>query len=200
MSFLRTPSEDAGGEAGRMFDADRSATGHVTNFTRLFALRPAAYAAWLQLGGAVKEGMDLRRYELVTLTAARCLRSSYCGLAHGKVLRDRFADADTVAAIARDHHHAGLDPADVAVIDFTERVVTDAAAITAADVDALRDHGLTDTDIFQVVLAAAARCFFSTVLDATGTEPDAEFRTTIEPGLRDALTFGRPIAAPETPG
>jgi hypothetical protein len=45
-----------------------------------------------------------------------------------------------------------------------------------------------------VALAAAARCFFSTVLDATGTEPDAAYRTELEPDLRRALTVGRPIA------
>jgi uncharacterized peroxidase-related enzyme len=194
MSFLRTPGEDTDGETGRLYDADREAMGYVANYTRLFAARPAVYAAWQQLAGVVRDGMDLRRYELVTLAAARRLRSSYCGLAHGKVLRDRFFDAGAVADIARDHHRADLDPADVAIIDFTERVVSGAAAITAADIDALRHHGLSDTDIFDVVLAAAARCFFSTVLDATGTEPDAEYRTAIEPALRLALTFGREIA------
>jgi hypothetical protein len=32
--------------------------------------------------------MDLRRYELATLAAARRLRSSYCCLAHGRVLAE----------------------------------------------------------------------------------------------------------------
>jgi hypothetical protein len=45
-----------------------------------------------------------------------------------------------------------------------------------------------------VALAAAARCFFSTVLDAMGTQPDAAYRTGLEPDLRRALTVGRPIA------
>jgi hypothetical protein len=43
-----------------------------------------------------------------------------------------------------------------------------------------------------VVLAAAARCLFSTCLDATGTPPDAAFAA-LAPELRDALTVGRPI-------
>jgi hypothetical protein len=46
--------------------------------------------AWKQLNGAVKGGMDLRRYELATLAAATQLRSSYCTLAYGSVLMDRF--------------------------------------------------------------------------------------------------------------
>ena len=200
MSYLQTPAEtNAADQTGRMYEADRAALGYVANYTRVFALQPAVYAAWQRLNTAIKADMDTRRYELVTLAAARRLRSSYCALAHGKVLRDRFYDAETVGVIAADHHDAGLDSADVALIDFAERVVTDATAITAADIAGLRRHGLSDTDIFQVVLTAAARCFFSTVLDAVGTEPDSQYRTSIEPGLQLALTFGRPIATADTP-
>lgn len=199
MSFLQTPAEDSADEAGRLYDADRAGMGYVANYTKVFALRPDVYEAWQHLGATIREGMDQRRYELATLGAARRLRSSYCGLAHGRVLRDRFYDADTVQAIATDHHNADLDPADVAIIDFAERVAADATAITANDIDELRGHGLSDADIFQVVLTAAARCFFSTVLDAVGAEPDAEYRTSIEPDLRLALTFGRPIETADTP-
>jgi len=53
--------------------------------------------------------------------------------------------------------------------------------------------GLTDEEIFDVVLAAAARCFFSKDLDATGTAPDAACRQ-LEPDLVEVLTVGRPIA------
>jgi uncharacterized peroxidase-related enzyme len=195
MSYLETPAEiDAVDQTGQMYDADREALGYVANYTKVFALSPAVYSAWQQLNAAIKEDMDTRRYELATLAAARRLRSSYCALAHGKVLRDRFYDADTVQAIATDHHDAGLDSADIALINFAESVTTDATAIKAADIDELRDHGLSDTEIFQVVLTAAARCFFSTVLDAVGTEPDSQYRTSIEPELQLALTFGRPIA------
>jgi hypothetical protein len=63
------------------------------------------------------------------------------------------------------------------------------------------DAGLdpTDADVFQVVLAAAARCFFSTVIEAVGTEPDSHYRTSVEPELQQVLTVGRPIAAAEMP-
>ncbi|MEV1328442.1 carboxymuconolactone decarboxylase family protein [Micromonospora costi] len=188
MSFLQpaAPSPDA----ERMFDADTRAMGYLPNFTRVFAHSPATYAAWQQLNAAVKAGMELRRYELATLAAARALRSSYCGLAHGKVLRDRFFDARTVAAIASDHGAAGLSPQEVAVVDFAGKVAADASSVTEADVAGLRDHGLDDTEIFQVVLAAAARCFFSTVLSAAGAEPDPQYDDALDPELRQALRFG----------
>src|SRR5881397_1176647 len=48
---------------------------------------------------------------------------------------------------------------------FAEQVVVDATSITQGDVDELRAHGLSDDEVFDVVLAAAARCFFSKTLD-----------------------------------
>jgi alkylhydroperoxidase family enzyme len=162
-----------------------------TNYERAFAARPEVYAAWGALNGAIKEGMDLRRYELATLAAARRLRSSYCCLAHGKVLLERF-DAP-VRELALDHTAAGLDEVDVAVMDLAERVVDDATSIADADLQRLRDLGLTDAEIMDVVLAAAARCFFSKTLDALGVLPDADFRE-LPDELREVLVVGRPIA------
>jgi alkylhydroperoxidase family enzyme len=163
----------------------------ATNHERAFADRPEVYAAWFQLNGAIKAGMDLRRYELVTLAAARRLRSSYCCLAHGTVLVERFGEP--VLEIALDHHAAGLDEVDVAVMDLAERVVDDATSIGDADLQRLRDLGLSETEIMDVVLAAAARCFFSKTLDALDVRADASFNE-LEPQLRETLVVGRPIA------
>jgi len=162
-----------------------------TNYEKAFAERPEVLQAWVALNGAIKAGMDLRRYELATLAAAQRLRSSYCALAHGKVLREQFGEP--VLEIARDRRSAGLDETDLAVMDLAERVVDDATSIGDADLQPLRDLGLSDTDIMDVVLAAAARCFFSKTLDGIGVLPDASFRE-LEPELLDVLVVGRPIA------
>jgi alkylhydroperoxidase family enzyme len=162
-----------------------------TNFERAFAERPEVYAAWAQLNGSIKAGMDLRRYELATFAAARRLRSSYCCLAHGTVLQERFNEP--VLEIALDHHAAGLDEVDVAAMDLAERVVDDATSIGDTDLQRLRQLGLSETEIMDVILAAAARCFFSKTLDALGVLPDASYAD-LGSDLREALVVGRPIA------
>ena len=163
----------------------------TTNYERAFAERPEVLAAWVELNNSIKARMDLRRYELVTLAAARRLRSSYCCLAHGTVLLERFDEP--VLEIARDHRSANLSELDVAVMDLAERVVDDATSIGDADTQRLRDLGLSQAEIMDVVLAASARCFFSKTLDALGVLPDASYRE-LEPELRDVLVVGRPIA------
>ena len=195
MTFIETTTEEAAeGRVAERYDEDLRDDGYVWNLTKVFVQRPEVLDAWRALSGSIKAAMGLQRYELATLAAARQLRSSYCCLAHGKVLRDRLFDAETVRNIAVDQHAAGLSEADVAAMDFAERVAADATSITAEYIDELRSVGLSDLEILDVALAAAARCFFSKVLDAMGIEPDAAYRS-LEPDLRDALTVGRPIAA-----
>jgi uncharacterized peroxidase-related enzyme len=194
MTFIQlVPPDEATGKVADMYDADRSASGDVPNSTQAFSLRPDIYAAWLQLGGALKAGMDLRRYELATLAAARSLKSSYCMLAHGSVLANQFMDADAVQAAAADHRTAGLDEVDVAVMDLAEKIARDATAVSQADIDRLRALGLSDEEVFDVVVAAGMRCFFSKVLDAIGAQADPKYAQ-LDPDFRDVLTVGRPIA------
>jgi uncharacterized peroxidase-related enzyme len=194
MTFIDTvPEDEATGAVATMYETDRQIFGHLPNLTRGFSLRPDVYAAWRELNGAIKANMDLRRYELATVAAASRLRSSYCTLAHGSVLLDRFLDPAAVRAVAGDGDAAELDPVDAAIVDVADKVALDATAVTQADVDRLRSLGLTDTEILDVVLAAAVRCFFSKVLDGLGIEADAKFAQ-LDPELRDALTVGRPIA------
>jgi uncharacterized peroxidase-related enzyme len=194
MTFIEVVPEDkATGATAELYAADREAFGFVPNFTLAFAARPAVYAAWRELNGAIKRGMDLRRYELATVAAARRLRSSYCTLAHGSVLIDKYLDPDTVRALIADHRTAALDSTDVAIMDLAEKIADDATTVQQADIDHLRSLGLTDADILDIVLAAAARCFFSKTLEALGVEPDAKYAE-LDPPVREALTVGRAIA------
>jgi alkylhydroperoxidase family enzyme len=77
-------------------------------------------------------------------------------------------------------------------MELAEKVVDDATSVTQSDIDRLRALGLSDAEIVDVVLAAAARCFFSKTLDALGVAPDAIY-TELPEEFREELTVGRPI-------
>lgn len=185
MTFIRTPDAD-----DAYLEENRLPAGHIPNFARTFAARPAVFDAWKQLNGAIKASMDLRRYELATLAAATALKSSYCSIAHGQVLAEKFFTPEEVAALATT---PPTDPVDRAVMAFARKVTLEADQITQQDVDELKALGLSDEDVFDVSLAAAARCFFSKTLDATGTTPDTAYRDLLPPDLLSALTVGRQI-------
>ena len=193
MPFIRPlPDEEVTGAVAEAYEADLTQDGYVSNVSRTFSHRPDALAAWIGLKDAVTSTMDRRRYELVTIAAARRVRSSYCMLAHGSVLASAFYDTDQVKDIALDHHAADLDDVDVAVMDLADKVAADASSVTQADVDRLRELGLSDAEVFDVVAAAAMRCFFTKVVDGLGFQPDSAY-TELDEGLRRALVVGRPI-------
>lgn len=162
-----------------------------TNSELAFADRPDVQVAWVRAVEAIKRRTDMLRYELTTLAAARRLRSSYRCLAHGTVLLGRFGER--VRGVALDHRSAGLGEADVAVIDLAERVADDSTSITGDDPSRLRSLRRTEAAILDVVLTAAARCFFAKTLDAPGAVRDASYAR-LDPALREALVVGRPIA------
>ena len=86
-------------------------------------------------------------------------------------------------------------------MDLAVKVARDGTAVTATDFGEPRGCGLADVEIFQIVLAAAAWCFFSTVIDAVGAgpEPDPQYRTSLESELQRVLVVGRPIANAAAP-
>lgn len=191
MGFLPTPADGSSEAADALYEADRARLGYVAEYTRAFAARPDVFAAWAALNGAVKSGMSPRLYELATIGAARALGSTYCALAHGAVLLADGMEPGTLRAAVGDAPNDGLDATDHAVLTFAATVARDAGRVEQHDVDRLVALGLSEADVLAVVLAAAARCFFSTVLDATGTRADAPLAERFDAATLAALTVGR---------
>ena len=77
---------------------------------------------------------------------------------------------------------------------FAGKVATDASSVEQADVDALRALGLADADVVDVVFAAAARLFFTAVLDGLGTRLDEQTAQTFDPEVLESMVVGRPVA------
>jgi alkylhydroperoxidase family enzyme len=108
------------------------------------------------------------------------------------VLRKNFFSSDELAAIARDFRNAGLAPGEVAMMSFAQKVITDTHNMSEEDFDALRQHGFSDEEIFDMVLAASARSFFTKTIDTVGAVPDEAYLV-LGPELVQLLSMGRPF-------
>ncbi len=97
-------------------------------------------------------------------------------LAHGAVLRRNGFTVGQIQTILQDYHHAGLDAVEVDCMDLAHKLSTNPHAITPGDIQKLRDEGLTDEEILDIVLAAGLRNVYSRVLDALGVQPNAPLR------------------------
>jgi uncharacterized peroxidase-related enzyme len=196
MAFIRTiPPAEAEGPVREMYDHVSERFGYLPNWAQAFSLRPDVRDGWFALLKSIQSNLPVRTYELATLAAARAIRSSYCSLAHGSVLAKQVMDPASVTAIMTDERSAPLEPRERAMMAFAEKVALSADQMTAADVETLRSHGFRDEEIFDIAAAAAARCFFSKLLDALGVQADAAFYD-LDPALRNALTVGRPVDQP----
>lgn len=175
---------EATGEVATIYAEDIESLGYVPSHTAAMAAHPGAYRAWQGLIGAIARPMDKRRYELVTLAAAATLKSQSCLLAHGRKALE-YIEEDELVRVARDFRSAGLSEAEVAMMEFAQKLSGDSSSMTDADGQRLRDVGFSDAEIVDIALVAAARNYYSRALHALGVDPDVP--GALSPELRDAL-------------
>jgi len=196
--FIETIPEDAAtGATAEYYRHQRDAWGFLPNYAGAFGHRPEVAQAWNGLNLAIRNGMDRRRFEIATIAAARALRSTYCTTAHSMFLRDVCGDEASLHRIAESPAGETLDEQDRAVYRFATKVATDAASVEQDDVDRLRAVGLSDPEIADVVYAAAARSFFTRVLDGLGAQLDPQTAAAFDPELYSSMVVGRGAAADE---
>lgn len=192
MAFIDTfPASDINDDVRAMYARQEAHWGFVPNYAKVFCHRPEIMALWAQLQAGIKRHMDKRRFELVTLVAAQALRSTLCSLAHGKALTEFFS-VDDVLAITRGEAPGSLSDGEAAMLDFARKVARDASSVRAEDVERLRRHGFSDAEVFDIAATAAARAFWTKLIESLGVEAEPSLRA-LSPELRDALVVGRPV-------
>jgi uncharacterized peroxidase-related enzyme len=77
--------------------------------------------------------------------------------------------------MVQDYRRAGLDARLRAIMDYAIKITRHSVECSEADIEALREHGLTDEDIYDVIQTAAIYNFNNRVANASGFLPDREF-------------------------
>jgi alkylhydroperoxidase family enzyme len=189
--FLADPASSPAVE--ELYAEDVDDLGYVMNATRAWGQVPEASAGLFGLLQTVTDagGLSFRHRAVLVLSTASTLGDSYCSLAWGGKLAAK-AGADLAAAVLRGDD-SGLDPAERALATWARRIARDPNGTSAADVQALRDAGFDDRQIFAVTVYAATRLAFSTVNDALGALPDRSLADGVPELVREAVTYGRPV-------
>jgi uncharacterized peroxidase-related enzyme len=197
MAYIRMVGpEEAEGHLKAIYETDRTEWGTVSPVTRMWSLRPDALEAYLAFKKTVFFGgttLGRVREELLALVLSALTRCSFCAVTHGEFLRQALgADHARVVEIARDYRQAGLEPADVAMLDFAVKVTEASDRVTADDVEDLRRAGFDETQILDIILVAAYRNFMSRVVNAAGLTLEGPARA-LPDTFKAALATGRPI-------
>jgi uncharacterized peroxidase-related enzyme len=196
LGFLRAAEPST--EAQRMFDSDVDSLGYVMNVSRLWAHHPDAQNGLFELLAQTVEAGSLSfRQRGVLVSACASARSdAYCSLAWGNRLAEA-AGAEAAGGVLRGDD-SRLDPQERVLARWARQVTRDPNATSVGDVQALRDVGFDDTQIFAITAFVALRVAFSTVNAALGTRPDRELADSVPAAVLDAVTFGRPIGVGST--
>lgn len=185
--FIKTVSEtEAVGKLREIYDGDQKSFGYVPNHAKVFSLRPDVLEAWRNFQGSIRKNLKLRRYELITISAAMALKCRYCMLAHGAILIRSGISLDQLRRILTNFKDAGLEQEEVAMMEFARKIILNANEITRCDVDILRALELDDDEILDITLTATMRSFASKTFDALGAKPDAAYHE-LEQQLADLL-------------
>jgi uncharacterized peroxidase-related enzyme len=188
-SFLGEPSITP--EAQALYDQDMADDGFVWNVTRLWAHAPAAMDKLFELmSDTVKRsGIDFRQRGVLVTAVASTLGDSYCSLSWGGKLSE--ASSPAIAASVLSGTDVGLTEMEGTMAGWARKVVKEPNATTPTDVQALRDVGLSDDEIFEVTAFVALRLAFSTINDALGARPDTQLVQSLPGEVIDAVTYGR---------
>jgi uncharacterized peroxidase-related enzyme len=185
--FIQTVSEaEADGKLREIYEGDRKNMGYVPNHAKVFSLRPEVLEAWRTFQVSIRKNLRLRPYELVTFAAAMALKCRYCLLAHGTILIKNGVSLDQLRRILMDFRDAGLERAEVVMMEFAQKIIRNANEISQADIDSLREVDFNDVEILDITLVATMRSFASKTFDALGAKPDSVYEE-LEQQLNDLL-------------
>ena len=96
-------------------------------------------------------------------------------MAHGAALRILSKKPLLADQVTANYRHADLTPRERAMLDFAIKVTTSSAAIEAADLEAMRGHGFTDSDIWDIGAVAAFFNLSNRMANVAGMGPNPEF-------------------------
>ena len=113
-------------------------------------------------------GLPRADRELGAVATSQVNGCSYCASVHAKRFVELSKQPEVIDRLYQDGLAAQLDPRRKAVVDFSAKLAREPAALTAADLAALREQGLGDAEIFDLVNAVAMFSWANRLMQSLG--------------------------------
>ena len=167
--------EDADAELAEFYDRVVELAGAVPNIVKLSSLKPAAAKAAQDLYQSVlyhDSGLTMADKETVAVVVSVINRCVYCYEHHGASLTELTGDEELTRAIITDHAGVALPGRTRALVDLAVKLTSEPEAMEPADVDRLREGGLSDEDIVDLVQLVAYFNYTTRLANALGVDPE----------------------------
>jgi uncharacterized peroxidase-related enzyme len=153
-------------------------SGFVPNVFLAFAHRPDEFRAFFAYHDALmlrESGLTKGEKEMVVVATSGANGCLYCVVAHGALLRIFEKQPLLADQVAVNYRKADITPRQRAMLDFAMKVCTDSAGVGEADFAALREHGFSDEDAWDIGAITALFGLSNRMANLTSMRPNDEF-------------------------
>jgi uncharacterized peroxidase-related enzyme len=159
-------------------EAVQEKSGFVPNVFLALARRPDEFRAFFAYHDALMEkagGLTKAEREMVVVATSGVNDCLYCVVAHGAILRIRAKNPLIADEVAVNPRKSDVTPRQKVMLDFALKVAERSHAMDDADYEALKAHGFTDDDAWDVAAIAAFFAMSNRLANAFSIRPNDEF-------------------------
>lgn len=158
--------------------------GFVPNVYSALSLRPQRLRNFMAAYNEIMlapSGLSKLEREMVAVVVSSANRCYYCLVAHGAAVRKLSGDPELGEMLVMNYRVANLPPRQRAMLDFAWKLTTELHRVDEADRDALRAHGLSNEDIFDLAETVGLFNMTNRMAAATDMMPNREYHAETRP-------------------
>ena len=152
--------------------------GFVPNVFATYSKKPQRLRHFMAMYNDVMlapSGLSKLEREMIAVVVSSANRCYYCLVAHGAAVRQLSGDPELGEMMALNYRVAKLDARQRAMLDFAWKMTTTPNLVDDTDRDALRTHGLSDDDLFDLAETTAFFNLSNRMASATDMMPNPEY-------------------------
>ena len=152
--------------------------GFVPNVFLTFAHRPDEFRAFFAYHDALllrESGLTKGEKEMIIVATSGANGCLYCVVAHGAILRIYEKAPQLADQLATNYLKADITPRQKAMLGYAMKVCNDSAALGDADLAALRAHGFSDEDAWDIAGITAFFGLSNRMANVLSMRPNDEF-------------------------
>ncbi|TXM64860.1 peroxidase-related enzyme [Methylobacterium sp. WL12] len=153
-------------------------SGFVPNVFLMLAYRPDEFRAFMAYHDALMEkdgGLTKAEREMIIVATSAANQCQYCVVAHGAILRIRAKNPLLADQVAGNFRKADITTRQKAMIEFAMKVSQHGHLVCEADSVALREHGFSDDDIWDMAAISAFFGMSNRMANFTSLRPNPQF-------------------------
>ena len=154
--------------------------GFVPHVYSAYSLRPQRLRNFMAMYNEVMlapSGLSKLEREMVAVVVSSANRCYYCLVAHGAAVRRLSGDAELGEMLVMNYRVAKLPARQRAMLDYAWNLTTALHLVDEADRAALRAHGLSNEDIFDLSEVVAFFNLSNRMAAATDMMPNREYHS-----------------------